>query len=68
MIEEKLIELITYKSRILASQSEEIGEFKKTFDEFKPLSAVIQNTTRECLKDFQSKLQETDKQAELQFQ
>ena len=38
VIEDKLIELITHKSRILAVQSEEIGEFKKNFEEFKPLT------------------------------
>ncbi|CAD8201634.1 unnamed protein product [Paramecium pentaurelia] len=67
VIEEKLIELITHKNRILAVQSEEIGEFKKSFDEFKPLTQIIQKTTRECLSDFQSKLDEADRQAIQQF-
>ncbi|CAD8210979.1 unnamed protein product [Paramecium pentaurelia] len=67
VIEDKLIELITHKNRILAVQSEEIGEFKKSFNEFKPLTQVIQKTTRECLQEFQSKLDEADRQAIQQF-
>ncbi|CAD8124437.1 unnamed protein product [Paramecium sonneborni] len=67
VIEDKLIELITHKSRILGVQSEEVGEFKQNFDEFKPLTQTIQKTTREYLTEFQIKLDEADRQAIQQF-